>query len=151
MRRYMNRIINIIGLLMLVALTIYLIIKWKDIPSVIPKHYDFSGNVDSFGKKSAILICPITAWLVYIFITVISFFPQLWNTGVKVTEQNREAVYGIVRNLLSLIKLFIVFTFSYMTVCQVEGYRLPWWFTPVEIVVIIGIIIVYMVKLYKVR
>ena len=29
----------------------------------------------------------------YIFLTVIENFPQIWNTGVTVTEENKDRVY----------------------------------------------------------
>lgn len=45
------------------------------------------------GKKSEMLLLPVMAWLLYLLLTVIERFPKIWNTGVTVTEENRERVY----------------------------------------------------------
>lgn len=146
-----NRIINILCLLMLVGMTVYLIIRWKDIPNLIPSHYNIKGEVDSFGEKKSILICPIMNWIMYILITVLENFPQMWNTGVRVTEKNRQRVYTILGAMIGSIKLVMVFTFLYLTVCMAELISPAAWFTLAEMGLIFGIIIVSMVKLYKVR
>lgn len=151
MKKVSNVVFNILCLIMLIGITVFLIIKWDSIPSVVASHYDFAGNVDSFGKKSSILMSPIMAWILYIVITVVSFFPGAWNTGVKVTEDNKERVYGVLLNMMNIIKTIIVFVFCYLTVCMALEYRLPAWLTIVEIGLIFGTIIISIVKLYKVR
>ena len=45
------------------------------------------------GSKGELVILPIIGWLMYIFLTVIENFPQIWNTGVTVTEENKDRVY----------------------------------------------------------
>lgn len=147
----MNKIINILCLLMLVGMTVYLIVKWKDIPNLVPAHYNIAGEVDRFDDKISILICPIMGWMLYILITVIECFPRVWNTGVKVTEKNRRSVYAILRAMIDSIKLVMVFIFLYLTVCMAELISPSIWFTLADIALILGIIIVSMIKLYKVR
>lgn len=147
----MNRIINILCLLMLIGMTVYLIVRWKDIPNLIPAHYNIAGEVDRFGDKISILICPIMSWMLYILITVLECFPQIWNTGVKVTEKNRERVYAILRAMIDSIKLVLVFVFLYLTVCMAELISPSIWFTVADTALILGIIIVSMIRLYRVR
>ena len=72
-------------------------------------------------------------------------------TNVKITEENRDRVYGVILNMLNILKTVIVFVFCYITVCSALEYRLPGWLTVVEIIAIFGTIIVSIVKLYKVR
>lgn len=151
MRKKSSLIFNILCLVMLIGITVFLIVKWTSIPSVVISHYDFAGNADGFGKKSSVLVPPITAWILYVLMTVISCFPGVWNTGVKVTDENRERVYSVILNMLNIIKTIIVFIFCYMTLCMVLEYRLPAWLSIVEIIVILVTIIGSMVKLYKVR
>lgn len=149
--RIVSRIINILCLLMLIGMTVYLIMKWKDIPNLIPSHYSIAGEADSFGEKTSILICPVMGWGLYILITVLEHFPQIWNTGVRVTEKNRQRVYTIIAAMVVSIKLVMVFTFLYLTVCMAELISPAVWFAPAELILIFGIIIISMVKLYKAR
>lgn len=146
-----NRILNILCLLVLVGITVYLIIRWNSMPKLIPKHFDFAGNVDSYGDKGSILIMPIMSWVLYIIITVLEMFPQIWNTGVKVTEQNKFRVYAILRLMIDIIKLVFVLSFAYITICSVEFTPLGTWFGFVEIGTIFLTIILCMVKLYKAK
>lgn len=151
MKKVSNIIFNILCLIMLIGVTVFLIIKWDSIPSVVASHYDMAGNVDGFGKKNSILIPPIMAWIIFIAVTVISFFPGVWNTGVKVTDENKERVYGVILSMLNVVKTIIIFVFCYTTVCIALEYRLPAWLTIAEIVLILGTIVISIVKLYKVR
>lgn len=146
-----NRILNILCLLVLVGIAIYLMIRWNSMPKLIPTHYDFAGNVDSYGDKNSILIMPIMSWVLYIIITVLEMFPPIWNTGVKVTEQNKFRVYAILRLMLDIIKLVIVISFAYTTICSVEFMPLGMWFGLVEVGTIFLTIILCMVKLYKAK
>lgn len=146
-----NRILNILCLIVLVGITVYLIIRLNSMPKLIPTHYDFAGNVDSYGDKSAVFIMPVMSWVLYIMITVLEMFPQIWNTGVRVTEQNRFRVYAILRLMIDIVKFIIVVSFAYITVCTVEFMPLGAWFGFVEVGTIFLTIILCMVKLYKAK
>lgn len=150
-KKLINRILNILCLIVLIGITIYLIIRWNSMPKLIPTHYDFAGNVDSYGSKGSVLMMPIMSWVLYILITVIEMFPALWNTGVKVTEENKFRVYAILRLMLDIIKFIIVVSFAYITICSVEFMPLGRWFTFVEVGTIFLTIILCLVKLYKAR
>lgn len=150
-KKVINRILNILCLIVLIGITIYLIIRWNAMPKLIPTHYDFAGNVDSYGSKGSVLMMPIMSWVLYILITVLEMFPALWNTGVKVTEENKFRVYAILRLMLDIIKFIMVVSFAYTTICSVEFMPLGAWFTFVEVGTIFLTIILCLVKLYKAR
>ena len=148
-KKVINMILNILCLIVLIGITIYLIIRWNAMPKLIPTHYDFAGNVDSYGSKGSVLMMPIMSWVLYILITVLEMFPALWNTGVKVTEENKFRVYAILRLMLDIIKFIMVVSFAYTTICSVEFMPLGAWFTFVEVGTIFLTIAICMVKLYK--
>ena len=150
-KKVINRILNILCLIVLIGINIYLIIRWNAMPKLIPTHYDFAGNVDSYGSKGSVLMMPIVSWVWYILITVLEMFPALWNTGVKVTEENKFRVYAILRLMLDIIKFIMVVSFAYTTICSVEFMPLGAWFTFVEMGTIFLTIILCLVKLYKAR
>lgn len=146
-----SKILNIICILILISLSIYLLINWASIPNKIPAHYNALGVIDRWGDKSELLILPIISWVLYIMITVIQQFPSIWNTGVKVTEKNREEVYSIIRNMIDILKLVIVCSFTYITINSIYGIELSFWFLPIELVIIFLPIIYFSIKLFKVR
>ena len=97
-------LVEVICLVMLVGVTIYLGINWSSLPDKIPAHYDFAGNIDRWGKKGELLIVPIMSWFLYVMITGVEQIPSIWNTGVKVTAENKYRVYRVLK-YLSLIHI----------------------------------------------
>ena len=147
----MDIFIEILGLLLLIGTTVYLIIVWPSMADKIPMHYNFAGEIDRWGGKGEILFLLAITWGLVILVSVIERFPQIWNTGVKVTAQNRERVYRILKYMLKTMKLSIILIFSFLIVNTVRGTALPGWFMPGVIILIFGNMGFWLVKLYRVR
>ena len=109
-KKILYRIINILCLVIMVGSLVWLILYWKHIPDEIPTHFDVYGDADDFGSKKEIIILPIFAWMIYGMISLIECFPGAWNTGVKVTPENSARVYGILKGMIVILKLFVVLT-----------------------------------------
>ena len=144
-------LVEVICLVMLVGVTIYLGINWSSLPDKIPAHYDFAGNIDRWGKKGELLIVPIMSWFLYVMITGVEQIPSIWNTGVKVTAENRYRVYRVLKYMVKSIKLIMVVDFSYMTIHSLRGQSLPGWFTLLFMVILFGDLIFWLWRLYKVK
>ena len=144
-------ILNGLCLIILVSTILFLILTWSKIPDKVPMHYDFAGNIDRWGSKLEILILPIITWIMYVFMTIIEKFPEAWNTGVKVTEENKERVYSTLLHLISTIKFIMVCMFAYLTVQTSLAFQLPAWFTPIFMLAIFGDLLYWIWKLYRVK
>lgn len=142
--------VNLICLGLLVGIVIYLALFWNRIPDKIPGHYNAAGVVDRWGDKGELLIIPIIAWIMYIGLTILERFPQIWNTGVQVTEQNKERVYRVLKNLVGTEKMLMVAVFIYLTLNSSFSKELPMWFLPVFLILIFGSLIWFILKLVKV-
>jgi uncharacterized membrane protein len=145
-----NRFADILCLILLVGVIVYLIIAWNRIPDKIPGHYNLAGEIDRFGSKKELLVTPIVGWILYIGMTLIESFPQIWNTGVTVTEENRERVFRVIKNMISTLKLIISLDFVTLTVNSSLLRPLPVWLTPVFILLIFGTLIIFVIRLIKV-
>lgn len=143
--------VNVICIVLLVGILIYLGLSWNVLPEKIPGHYNAAGVIDRWGNKGELLILPIIALIMYIGLTVIEKFPQIWNTGVVVTEQNKDRVYRILKDLLQTIKLLMVVVFSFITINSSLAIELPIWFIPVFLIGMFGSIIFFIIQLVKVR
>ncbi len=108
----LDKILNILCIVILIATPIALAILWPEIPKKLPMHYDLYGNVTRYGVKSELIIIPFISFLLYGLITLIEYIPEAWNTGVIVTEENKERVYTILYHLISTVKFLIVFSFN---------------------------------------
>ncbi len=107
------------------------------------------GKIDRWGSKNEILITPIIGTLVYIFITVMSFFPQTWNLSIQVTDENRETVYSYAKNLIILTKVEVLSIFFYLTYYMATTQPLPIAFLPVSMIILFSTIIFFTVKIYR--
>lgn len=143
--------VNIICLILLLGITIYLGISWRDIPDKIPGHYNSMGGIDTWVNKGKLIILPIVGWTIYLVIILIGQFPKLWNTGVAVTAENKERVYLILKNMLNTVELLVIIIFAYLTINSALAKNLPVWFIPVFLILIFGSIIFFIIKLVKAK
>lgn len=144
-------VIEILCLMLLIGVMVYLFLEWKDIPDLIPGHYNAMGEVDRMGNKGELLVLPIIGWIMYIVITILEQIPQIWNTGVTVTEENKERVYRIIKNMISTMKLTVVAVFVFITINSSQEKSLPIWFLPVFLILMFGPMIYFIVKLVKAK
>ncbi|MDR1159852.1 MAG: DUF1648 domain-containing protein [Syntrophomonadaceae bacterium] len=149
--RKFDIVINIICLLLLLGITVYLAVNWNNIPGKVPGHYNAMGEIDRWGNKNELLIMTVIAWIIYFLMTILEGFPRIWNTGVAVTEENKERVYRILKSVLSATKLLVVATFAYLTIISSLFKELPSWFLPVFLFIILGSMIWLIVKLFKAK
>lgn len=143
--------VEIVCLILLIGVLIYLYCNWSSIPDKIPGHYNAIGEIDRMGSKNELLVLPIISWLMYLGMTVLEKFPQAWNTGVTVTEENKERVYGVLKNMLSTMKLIMVAIFVYLTINSSQSMSLSVWFLPIALTLMFGSIIFFIIKLIRVK
>ena len=103
------------------------------------------------GGKDGVIALPIISVFIYILLTVVGRFPQIWNTGVKVTDENRERVLRILKNLLNTLKLLLVVYFSYLTLNFVIPLKFDILSVFVFLFLMFGSIAYFIVKLIKAR
>ncbi|GKX66422.1 DUF1648 domain-containing protein [Inconstantimicrobium mannanitabidum] len=144
-------VINFLSLLSLVGTIIFLIISWNTIPDQIPQHYNAVGEIDKITTKSSLIVLLAVGWILFIGLCIIEKFPQICNTGIEVTEQNKEKVYRILKNMLGTIKLLIALVFSYLTLYSTNVKNLSHLFLPTFLVLVFGSITFFIIQLVKVK
>lgn len=142
-------LVNIICIGLLIGIIIYLILRWDSIPDKIPGHYNAAGAVDRWGDKKELLILPIITSILYILLTAVENLPKIWNTGVRVTEQNKKRVYRTLKKALETEKLLMVAVFSFITINSSLSRTFPTWFLPVSLLLVFGSLIFFLLKLTK--
>lgn len=143
--------IDIICIALLFGMSIYLLISWGNLPDKIPGHYDALGNIDRWGSKNELIVLPIISWIMFIGISVLERYPKVWNTGVKVTEENVYRVYSTLYDMIKTLKLMLVIIFSFLTINSIHMNNLPKIFLPIILVLIFGNLIYHLIKLYKIK
>ncbi len=143
--------VEILCVMLLIGVMAYLFLQWSHIPDTVPGHYNAMGEVDRMGRKIELLVLPIISWLMYLGLTIVEQFPQIWNTGVTVTEENKEHVYRILKNMLSTLKLSVVAVFGFITINSSQAKSMPIWFLPAFLILLFGPIIYFIIKLVRAK
>ena len=144
-------VLNWVCLLALIGTALYLAFNWGSIPDKIPVHYNAMGEIDRWGSKAELLILPLISWITYIGLSVIERFPRVWNTGVKITVENRDRIYTIILNMIVTLKLVTTSIFVFLTIYSTLSKPLPIWFTPIFLILTFGTIFSFMVSLFRNR
>lgn len=144
-----GRTMHILSVLCLTASTLFLAAGWNQIPEKVPVHYNFAGEADSMTGKGTLILIPVMNWLMYLGISALEHFPQVWNTGVEVTAQNRERVYRVLYHMIVSMKLSLVLIFSFMTVWH-KNY-MPSWFFTAAMLLTFGPMLFFLIQLWRAR
>ena len=146
-----DRILDIIGWILLIGTLAYLILGWSSFPDQIPMHYNGAGEIDRWGGRGEIIVIEVVMWILYFGIGLVEKYPQIWNTGVEVTTQNKEKVYRILKYMLKTLKTLTALIFAYLIVNSLQGTPLPGWFTPATLILVFGDMAFWLVLLYRIR
>lgn len=132
--------LEIIGLLLLAGLVVFICLRWGSLPDKIPGHYNAAGEINRWGDKSEILAMLIIVGVLYLLLTVVTFFPQAWNIPVKVTEANKAAVYGSIKSMLILLKVIFAAAFFYITYTMINLTPMSVYMLPAILLLLSGVI-----------
>jgi uncharacterized membrane protein len=151
-----DKILEIIGLVLLVALWCMILIHYTKLPETIPIHYNERGEADRFGGKQDILIIPIIATVMFIAITKLNKYPHLFNYPTKITQENAVEQYTNATRMIRILKLVIVFIFgliAFQTIQFVNGQTdgLGKWFLPITMALMLVPLMYYVAKSFKIK
>lgn len=146
-----DRLVNVVGVCSLGGTTAWLLAAWKQIAARIPVHYDLRGHVDRMAGKGSLWVLMAVGWVMFLALSVVEHFPQIWNTGVQVTLKNQERVYRTLKNMLGTLKLIIAVLFSYLVFQSAFGGNLPPQFLPLFLLVTLGSLAFFLVRLIRLR
>ena len=147
-----QKFLEIISLIIMISMIIYLCISWSTLPDLMPSHYNAIGEPDNWSGKGTILILPIISIIIYLLLTGLLFIsPEMINSPIEVTKENRLIIQKLSRDLTCFLKLIIISDFSYMTICTIKGKPLGKLFLPVFIFLTILPVIIYIIKIIKIK
>ena len=151
-RRYgrLELVCDVLAAACLLVMFLLVALYWKQLPELIPTHYGIDGRPDSWGGRGAVLLLPLLSLFLFASLTGARFLPdRMYNIPVAVTEENRERLLGLSRQLLSVLKPCLIMALLPMVVCQVRGLPLPVWYMAVLLLLIFAPVIVYCIRMVK--
>ncbi len=146
-----DRILDLLGWILLIGTLAYLILGWSSFPDQIPMHYNGAGEIDRWGGKGEIIFIEVMMWILYLGIGVVEKYPQIWNTGVEVTAKNKEKVYRTLKYMLKTLKFLTALIFAYLIVNSLQSAPLPGWFTPAVMIFVFGDMAFWLIRLFRIK
>lgn len=115
--RVIDKVLEIITLLVLIGDFAWVAFHFGDIPEQIP-------NLDEpgvFRTRLSVLILPAIALGIYLLLSWLSRFPHKFPYPVKITHANREQLYVMGVRTLRVVKLLLVVMYTYTTYNQIAS------------------------------
>ena len=135
MVRIIERILAVLGIVILLAATIYVAIKFQGINEDIPIHFNAAGEPDGYGSKYSLLFPIILGWVIYISNLILLRLPKIWNVPAGWS-------YAPIKMMVVVLNVFVALTFAWMIVASVRGQGLGLGFIIVTLGGIFGTIII---------
>lgn len=148
--RRIRLISNIIAVSLLAGYTIFLIIIWRKIPGIIPVHFNFAGEADSYGKKITLIVEPILGWMILGAIIFIERLPGAFNFPVEVTDANRSKLYMLAFEMMAVIKIMTVFILGYAGLLSIFN-SMPIWPIYAIFGIMFGTIIISIIRMIRAK
>lgn len=138
-----DRAVEILGWTVILVVWILTITNYKNLPDIIPIHYNGAGQADGFGGKGSILTLPLMATILFVGLTILNRFPHVFNYPTPIIEENSLRQYTIATRMIRYLKLIVVVIFGLIvlqTIRNVNGQisGLGVWFLPL----ILGLIFI---------
>lgn len=149
LKRNLYRVINVICVLLLAAATLFVLMRWQQLPEQIPTHYNFAGEVDGYGGKGSLILLIVMSWIVFFIMTISIRFPEKWNMPVEVTEENRSRLFAIARAMMEIVKFFVTLLFVILFVSMAASATVSQWVIIVMTAAVLLTVIVGIAMMYK--
>lgn len=146
-----DRIVEVTGRLCLVALWAMTIFAYGNLPETIPTHFAAGGEANDYGSKMTLFFLPVFGTLSFIGLTVLNYYPHVFNYPCNITTQNALAQYTNTTRMIRYMKFAIVFIMLvlvftiYKSVITGSG-RLGSSFLPIFVVVVLMPLVYFTVK-----
>lgn len=147
------RLLDVLTLGIFLAVIIYLVIQFQNLPDQVPGHYDASGNVDRLGNKMELWILPVIAAGLWIGMTFLEKYPHTFNY-LNLRKDNIEAQYRNGMLMINILKNESVLLFSFLSyqgtrIALGEADGLGIYFMPIFIGVILGSLIIFIIRMFR--
>lgn len=154
--KYKNvgKILDLISIVIILISVIMTIKYWMNAPDIIPTHYSLLGEANGYGSKNTLFLLLGIEVVIYIGMSILSKYPQIYNYVVVINDSNREKQYNMSTTFVRVMKLELLIIFSYIQLIGVipktsgKSMMSPYFLT-LELIVVFGSIAFYIRKSIK--
>ena len=145
-KQILRLLVVILGLLVLLGTTVFLVLRWSGIPEQIPAHFDGAGHIEDYNNKNSLIGSLVIAWAAWLLMVALARFPRLLkqNGGIVRVNALRIGAMRLEPTPLSLELggLVLALILCYLTVCSALCRDLGGWFIPVSLITLVLVMLV---------
>lgn len=119
-----DRFLEAASWIIMTALWIFMIAEMKKLPEIIPSHFTVNGEIDDYSDKATLWLLPSIGTVLFLGLTWLNRFPQIFNYPVKITAENAVKQYKMATRLIRILKLTLLIVFfmiSFMIIKSAKG------------------------------
>ncbi|MGE7601937.1 DUF1648 domain-containing protein [Peribacillus sp. NPDC097675] len=109
----LEKVMDIVSLLLIIINFIYLISVWNTLPEQVPIHFNGKGEVDGWGGRVVIWLLPTISLFLWFGLTLMERVPHLFNYPIEITEKNAVFQYKNARMMSLFLKVEIILVLLY--------------------------------------
>lgn len=147
-----QRILDGLCILLCLAMAIYDIISYVNLPEMIPTNYNLTGEVTGYGKKYTIFIVLGIVFVVTASLCVMLRIPWVYkamNIPWPVPWGREALLVSATKDFLCWCNLCMNATFAYLNVC-IAGQHKPGIFIWVPLVVLLILTVLFILRLRRI-
>ena len=149
----MNKCLDIIGIILVMALIITTFMYWGKAPDIVPTHFNFKGEIDAYGSKNTLFILLPIVIIIYIGLAILSKYPQVCNYCIEITPKNKDKQYSMASTFIRIINVEMLVIFFYIqmstAISMNSGKSLSIGFLPIALFILFGSVGFYIYKSVK--
>lgn len=115
------RVCDVLTVIVIVATLLFVLHAWSELPDRIAVHFNVEGVPDGWGSKGALLSGPIFGAVMAILLTILSRYPHRFNYIQRITEQNAQQHYTLIRETMAVVCLVFAMLGAFISWLQVSA------------------------------
>lgn len=150
------RVCDLIAILLFLAVIIYTLFQWNQLPEQVPIHFNGAGEVDNFGSKWVLLLLPMISAGLFALLGFLERHPEWHNYPVRLNGTNAPRFYQFSRDLLNCVKNLSLLLLAYtqweiVRVAIGDSNSMNPWIFGILIALLFGVVFVGMVQQRKIK
>jgi len=123
--RALRRVLEVLCLALLLAMVLFLALRWDSLPRQIPGHYNGAGEIDRWGDRTELLVMPVFSALLYLMLTGVGALLSAWGKEGALPASAATWFAGLKLATLAIFALI----FGFMAMAR----PLPGWLLPTSL------------------
>ncbi|MES2331739.1 MAG: DUF1648 domain-containing protein [Bacteroidota bacterium] len=149
-----DKVLELLGYLAFIVLWAFTILAYSNSSGQVPSHFNAAGKIDAISGRDSLWTLAIVGSSLFIGLSVILRFPNIYNYPVVISEENAARQYSLATRLIRWIRLVTVTAFA---VLAIDSYLLAIhkidtiskWFLVALVVSILAVMIDYFIRSFK--